>query len=183
MTIDALAVLLCLVKPVFSHPQQWTPAECQEQAVAIHAAASAHDLDPVAIVATLVAECDLRTGIHRPIWTGVGKHRKQIGVDACPMGLRLYGHPFDVARWTDAALYMHAGAKMARWRKWCAAKHGGKHHWLSHYNPGNPVYSAQVLAFAAALRGREPSGESLTARTREIVRRLLMVTKRKEQRR
>jgi len=176
MTLDALALLLCIVKPAFAHPQAWTMEQCQEQAVAIYAVAEAHGLDPVLLVAVNVQECDLRTHVHRPIWMGVGKHRKQVGVDACPMGIRLYGHPFDDARWTDAALYERAATKMVRWQRWCAAKHSG-HHWLSHYNEGNHVYAAQVLAFVAALRGHEPSGESLTARTLEIVRRLLRVTK------
>lgn len=183
MTVEALAVILCLAKPTFSHGQTWNEAECLDQAKEIQAAAEVHGIDTKLIVAVNIHECDLRSGIVRPIWqefgTGRRKKRVQIGADLCPMGLRVFG-PVDRVKWTDAAIYMEAARKMDRWKKWCDHDHGGAHHFISHYNQGNSVYQFQILAIRRALAGKPLlKGEEglLTERTLEIVKRLTRVFK------
>ena len=174
MTIEALALLICSANVTFSHGQKLSDAECKRQAEEIQVAATTHNIDERLMVAENVWECDLRVGIARPIWKAVGKKRVQIGVDYCPMGLRIYG-PMNRAKWTEAAIYMEAARRMAKWKSWCDRKHKGAHHFIAHYNEGNPVYQFQILAIRRALAGKElRRGEEqfLTDRALEIVRRL-----------
>jgi hypothetical protein len=151
-----------------------TDEACLQTAEGILQAAEAEDIDPKLILAVQMHECDLREGVGAPIWLGTGRAKKQIGVDACPMGVRIIG-VFDREKWSPSALYRKAAQKMATWQRWCARNHTG-HHFISHYNPGNPVYSAQVLGFLAVLSGKPPKNEELlTARSKEIISRLLRV--------
>jgi hypothetical protein len=91
-----------------------------------------------------------------------------IGFDRCPMGVRTFGE----REWSSDQLYKEAARRLKRWEAWCRrAKH--QHPPTTHYNPGNPVYADQVRAFEAALEGKQPPpGLKLTARTREILRRM-----------
>jgi hypothetical protein len=102
------------------------------------------------------------------------------GHDACPMGVRIMGVKkrldYDVP-----ALYELAATRMEGWQKWCGRGHpGGKypghlparHHYVAHYNQGNPAYAPQVLALRRTFLGKEVlAGEALTPRTLEIIRR------------
>jgi hypothetical protein len=148
--------------------------ECRQDAVEISQAASMYQLDPVLLVAINVQECDMRKDVAVPIVAEAGKHKVRLGVDACPMGVRIMGY-FDRDIWSPESLYIVSAKRLAHWREWCLAhkkKHDPAHvhhHFVAHYNEGNPVYSAQVLAFYATLLGKKAKNEVLlTERTKEI---------------
>jgi len=186
MTVEALSLILCLASGIFGRPA-WTPEKCQERAEQISKIAEQNDLDPMWFVAINIQECDMRENVNARFFAPVsiaskGKRKKpmQLGIDACPMGIRIWWpngkrpeKPLDAL-----ALYDLAGRKMARLKRWCDKHLKGKgfgphHHFVSHWNEGNPTYAAQVLAFKLTLMGKPPkSDEELTSRSKEIVRRL-----------
>lgn len=166
MTLTLLAKMLCLASGIFGRPA-WNDARCFEHARYVMEAADRHGLDPVLMVAVDVVECDLRDK-DRPVY----RSGKLVGYDACPMGVRI----MDVDRrlqYGPADLYELAATRMERWQRWCERSHKGQHHYLKHYNEGNPVYAAQVLAVVATLKVRGVRNRDLLKdRTVEIVRRL-----------
>lgn len=177
MTLAALSKVICLAWVAYGRAPL-PETECDGRALLVRQAAERHRVDPVLMVAVDVQECDLR-GVDAPIYEEVRGRKIVVGYDRCPMGVRIMG----VGERPDAAaLYDLAAKKLKRWERWCRAGHpGGKyrgrgpHHHVAHYNPGNPVYEHQVLAFFSVLRGRPVSpvdAPHLTARSREIVRRL-----------
>jgi hypothetical protein len=192
MTVEALAMTICLASGVFGRPA-WSAEKCHERAAQLIQIAEQDDLDPMLFVAINIQECDMREDVHAKFYApetskekgkGKGKGKKkprQLGVDACPMGIRIWWlHGKRPAQQPGVlALYEIAGRKMARWKRWCEKNHKGKgfgahHHFVSHWNEGNTTYASQVLAFRQALMSRSPkSEEELTPRTKEIVRRLL----------
>jgi hypothetical protein len=170
VTVSLLAQILCLASGIFGRPA-WDGDKCAERAMMIQTAAAAHSLDPLLMVAIDVQECDLRDR-DNPVYRVVRGRRQLVGYDACPMGVRILGAG-ERAGYDAAALYELAATRLERWRDWHArARHRG-HPFVAHYNPGNPEYAAQVLAFWAALGGRPVKrGGNLTERTVEILRRL-----------
>lgn len=175
MTIEALSLTLCLVSGVFGRPS-WSPEKCQERAEQIMQIASENELDPLLFVAINIQECDQREDVHAPFFAKTSGRRKpvQLGIDACPMGVRIWwphgqkSVPAPEAR----VMYELAGKKMSRLKKWCEKRHK-HHHFVSHWNEGNKTYASQVLAFRTTLLGKSPTDEAeLTPRTKEIVRRL-----------
>jgi len=160
---------------IFGRPA-WTPELCLERAVQIQKISLEKDLDPLLFVAVNIQECDMRETVEAAVYTPATakQPRKQIGVDACPMGVRfLWPNGKKPERSMDpGVIYEIAGQKMQRWKLWCNKNHK-KHHFIAHWNEGNPTYAAQVLAFRTVLLGRPlKSEEGLTKRTLEIVRRL-----------
>jgi hypothetical protein len=173
MTIEALSLTLCLVSGIFGRPG-WTPELCQERAGQIMTIATEHKLDPMLFVAVNIQECDMRETVDAPIYVGTGKHKKQIGFDRCPMGVRQKGAAALQEPKDPVKLYDLAAGRMERWKAWCERNHKGQHHFISHYNQGNPIYAAQVLAFLAVIKGKPIKDlPSLTTRTKEIVRRVV----------
>ena len=180
MTIEALALTICLASSVFGRGKM-AETECKAMAENVTMAAKIADVSPVLILAVNIQECDLRERVDAPIWKGEGKKRKMVGVDACPMGVRILGIT-DSTKLVVERLYNLAGEKMSVMKKWCERNHkGAHHHFISHYNQGNPTYAAQILGFMAVLQGRPvPDESSLTARSKEIIRRLLRVFRQRE---
>lgn len=167
MTLAMLAKMLCLASGIFGRPA-WDDAQCSLHAGYIMAAADRHGVDPVLMVAGEIVECDMQ-GRDNPIY----REGKLVGYDACPMGVRLIG----VERrreYGPAELYELAAARMERWKRWCERSHSRlHHHYMKHYNEGDPVYAAQVLGVAATLNLKGVRHRDLLkARTLEIVRRL-----------
>jgi hypothetical protein len=160
---------------VFGRPA-WTPEKCQERASQIHKIAQENDVDPMWFVAINIQECDMREDVDAKVFAPAIAKRppKQIGADLCPMGIRfLWPNGKRPDKSLDAlAIYELAGKKMARWKRWCDKKHKN-HSFVVHWNEGNPIYAAQVLAFRTVLMGQSlNSDDNLTGRTKEIVRRL-----------
>ena len=124
--------------------------------------------DPVLMVAIDIVECDMRE-----VDNLVRRGGRIVGYDACPMGVRIMGVKHR-RQYKTGDLYELAATRMERWKKWCARVHGGRHHpYVKHYNEGDPVYAAQVLAVAATLKAqRVRHRDELTERTRDIVKRL-----------
>lgn len=190
MTVEALSLTLCLVSGIFGRPA-WDQSKCDERAAQLVEIAKRHGLDPRLLVAVNVQECDMREGINALVTVGEGKHKRVVGVDACPMGVRIMGaealKPHD-----PVALYEISAAKMEHWKRWCERGHqrnkpeplfSTKHHFIAHYNQGDPNYAHQVLGFFAVLTGRlvkKSDEEKFTERTKEIVRRLLFAKKRQQ---
>jgi hypothetical protein len=189
MTVEALSAVLCLASGVFGRPA-WDLDKCDERAAVVLAAAARHGVDPLLMVALDVHECDLRDR-DAPVYKKVGGRQRLVGYDACPMGVRIMGvdrrGSYDVAD-----LYELAAVRLERWRDWCGRGHPGgryrarlpvRHHYVAHYNQGNPTYSNQILAIRDALKGRFGEAESrsdLTSRTDEIVRRYQLMYKRRK---
>jgi hypothetical protein len=174
----ALSVLLCSIKVVFAPGHPWPVEECDHQAALIMQAAAQAEVKPLLITALYIQECDLRDNVVLPIYRTVGRRKVQIGVDACPLGVRLMG-PFDRARWTQDRLFKEAARRLTLFQDSCK-RHHCRHDFVTHYNPGNPLYAAQVRTLERALAGRPPKdGTLLTPRTQETVRRLLRVTARR----
>ncbi len=177
MTTEALAHLLCLASGIFGRPA-WSEAKCSERAEMIESAAVRHSVDPILMVALDVWECDLQDR-DNPVYEVVRGKKRLVGYDACPMGVRI----LDVgerSRHGAASLYELAASKLARWSRWHSRSRHSGHHFVAHYNPGNPVYADQVLAIGAMLGGRTVKrGPNLTARTLEILRRLGRVLSRR----
>jgi hypothetical protein len=173
MTVEVLAKMLCLASGIFGRPS-WDNAKCAEHAGYVMASATRHSIPPVLMVATNILECDMQDR-DNPVYAVVRGRSRLVGYDACPMGVRIMG----VAKrgsYGPSDLYEIAAAKMERWQRWCVRKHRGMgHHFLFHYNEGNPAYSAQVMGVFAVLRGRQVKKDSLTDRTLEIVNRLSRV--------
>jgi len=177
VTLAALSKIICLAWGIYGRTQL-ADAECDERAREVLAAAGRHRVDPVLMVAVDVQECDLRDDVGAPFYKTVRGRRVLAGRDHCPMGVRTW----DSRRYARAALYDEAARRLSRWKRWCAAGHpGGKyrgagdHHFVSHYNPGNPAYESQVMTFYRRLRRlpvRERDASRMTPRTREIERRL-----------
>lgn len=156
-----LSALLCSLKIVFAHGD-WTAEECDDRAALLEKLGLHYKLDPLLLVAVNIQECDLREGMGLA-WTRNGLR----GVDACPMGVRVR-YPAKVP--SVDALYEKSAQMLARMRARCKAR-GHKHHFLYHYNPGNPLYVAQVMAILSALRGdANLTDVGLTSRTLKIVR-------------
>jgi hypothetical protein len=185
MTIEALSMTLCLASGIFGRPA-WSPEKCLERATQISRIAEEHQLDPMMFVAINIQECDMRENVDAKFYAPAQdqhkglrskSHRlmpKQLGIDACPMGMRIWWpNGRKPEKTLDAlALYELAGKKMARWKRWCEKNHKG-HYFVAHWNEGNRVYATQVLAFRSVLLGRPIKAEdSLTSRSKEIVRRL-----------
>jgi hypothetical protein len=174
MTVEALSLTICLASGIFGRPA-WTPEKCTERAGQILSIAERHGLDPLLMVAVNIQECDMREDVSAYVRVGTGSGRRVVAVDACPMGVRFWGaralEPHD-----PQALYELAAQRMERWKRWCERDHRlEEHHFISHYNQGNPVYSSQVLGVLAAITHRKLELKHLLAftdRTREIVRRL-----------
>ena len=109
-------------------------------------------------------------------------------MDACPMGVRVVG-PAAQRTYDAVELYEIAAARMEHWKRWCERGHRGNkpialfhspHHFMAHYNQGNPIYAHQVLGLLAVLDRRtiSASDEALfTERTKETVRRLVRAFK------
>jgi hypothetical protein len=180
VTAQALSIMICLASGAFG--RQWPQERCDERASQILVSASRHDVDPVLMLALEAYECDMREDVDARVYRVVRGKKKLAGFDACPMGVRV----MDVGRRRrlgPADLYEVAAAKLERWRDWCRSGHPGggntlrfPHHHVAHYNQGNPEYSYQVLAVAAAIGGRPFRDQNrLRARTLEIVRRLRLV--------
>jgi hypothetical protein len=179
MTIEALSLTICLASGIFGRPA-WSPEKCTERAEQILSIATSHKIDPLLMVAVQIQECDMRENVDAPIYKGEGKKRKIVGRDACPMGVRLMGA---IKPLPPEDLYEMAAKRMERWKDWCGKGHpgtkfvnkGDKHHFIFHYNQGNPIYAAQVLSFLSAITRRPAKKEyeeAQTARTKEIVKRL-----------
>ena len=170
MTTFALAKILCLASSIFGRPA-WEETQCTERAEMILAAAGQHKVDPVLMVAIDLIECDLRE-VDNPYYKVVRGRKRLAGYDACPMGVRIPGR-HNRAKYAPSDLYELSAARMERWLAWCSRSHVGQgHHYISHYNQGNPVYAAQVLGVLEALRGHTAKSNELTDRTRELIRRL-----------
>jgi hypothetical protein len=182
MTAESLAAVVCLASGIFGRPA-WDESSCLERAVLVQEVAGRHGLDPLLLVAIDVHECELRDFDGAPIYKKVRGRRTLVGFDACPMGVRVMGA--SERRSLDASsLHEMASRRLARWKRWCGRGHPGKlyrgdelpagHHYVAHYNQGNPNYSPQVLAIRDALAGRAVRPEHaplLTPRTQEIIRR------------
>jgi hypothetical protein len=179
VTVEALAAVLCLASGVFGRPA-WDEARCLERALVVSEVAERHGVDPLLMVALDVHECELRDNVDAPVYKKIRGRKVLAGHDACPMGVRIMGVKkrldYDVP-----ALYELAATRMEGWQKWCGRGHpGGKypghlparHHYVAHYNQGNPAYAPQVLALRRTFLGKEVlAGEALTPRTLEIIRR------------
>jgi hypothetical protein len=166
VTLAELAAVVCLASGIFGRPA-WDAQQCEQRAALVLATAERHSVDPVVMVAVDVLECELRDDVDAPFYKVVRGRRRLAGYDACPMGVRVRG----VARrraLSAADIYDEAASRLAWWRSWCQAGHPGRgrepsrsylgrgrHSYVAHYNWGNPDYAAQVLAVAAALRGRQ----------------------------
>ena len=175
MTIEALSLTICLASSIFGRPA-WTPEKCAERAEQIMSIAERHGLDPLLMVAVNIQECDMREDVNAYVRAGTGRGRRVVAVDACPMGVRFWGARI-WERHDPQELYELAAQRMERWKRWCERAHLGpeEHHFISHYNQGNPVYASQVLGVLAAITHRKIELRHLLAftdRTREIVRRL-----------
>ena len=217
MTVEALSLTICLASGIFGRPA-WTPDKCDERAAQIMTIAEKHGIDPLLMVAVNIQECDMREDVNALVTVGTGKHKKIVGIDACPMGVRIMGAESRKPH-APEELYEIAARRMEHWKRWCERGHPGwklanlgsktlgsktlgsktlgsktlgsktlgsktlgsktlsleKHHFIAHYNQGNPVYASQVLGFLAAIAHRkvgEETSSAFTSRTREIVRRL-----------
>ena len=182
MTAEALSLVICLASGVFGRPA-WTPEKCAERAGQLMEIGRRHGIDPLLMVAVNIQECDMREDVNALVTAGEGKHKKVIGIDACPMGVRIIGSDWKKHR-APEELYELAARRMEHWKSWCERGHHGrkpaglsleKHHFIAHYNQGNPVYASQVLGFLATIthrKVREKDSSAYTERTREIVRRL-----------
>lgn len=182
MTATAFAQLMCLVSGIFGRPA-WPAEKCEKEAALLLAAANRHDVDPVLMLAIDVQECDMKDGEYRdrhgrlrradnPVYAKVRGRKKLVAYDSCPMGLRLPVK--DRLRLDNAALYERAARKLAALRAMFPRQ---KPHHVARWNPGNPEYAYQVLAFATVLRGKRMSARvasHLADRTVEIVRRLTL---------
>ena len=180
MTVAALAHLMCLASGVFGRPA-WSEAKCAAEAASMLAAAERHSVDPVLMLAIDVQECDMRDGVYldrhgrqrradNPVFATVRGKKKLVAYDSCPMGLRLPAA--ERLRMDNASIYERAARKLAAIRAMFPHK---KPHHVAQWNPGNPAYGYQVLAFATTLRGRRVPAKTashLAERTAEIVRRL-----------
>lgn len=203
MTAEALSFALCLASGIFGRPA-WTVEKCDERAIQISEIAKQHDVDPLLMVAVNIQECDMREDVDALVTVGEGRHKRVVGIDACPMGVRIMGPAgvrLHAALHDDnqvaarVALYDTAARAMVRWKRWCSRGHQGnaplplfstQHHFIAHYNQGDPTYSHQVLGIQAALARRpiKPEHERrFTERTKEIVRRLLLAQRKAEKRR
>lgn len=173
MTLELLTRMICLASGIFGRPA-WDAGKCAEHADYILEASKRYEVDPVLIVAENIVECDMQEK-DNPIYKEVRGRTRLVGYDACPMGVRIIG----VERREQFAardLYEAAARKLARWKAWCARKHRGQgHHFVSHYNEGNPVYADQVLAVRATLLTKPTAKFALVPRIAEIVRRLSKV--------
>jgi len=149
MTVEALSLTICLVSGIFGRPA-WEKSKCDERAAQISGIARRHGLDPLLMVAVNVQECDMReTEAFAPVVVGEGKHKKVVGIDACPMGVRLMGAEARMSR-EPVALYEIAADRMERWKRWCERGHqrnrhdpayASEHHFIAHYNQGDPTYA------------------------------------------
>jgi hypothetical protein len=175
MTLEVLSLTICLASGIFGRPA-WPVEKCDERAAQILKISEANDLDPLMFVAVNIQECDLNESANARFYAKPveGKKKKPMGVDSCPMGIRIWwpnGRPPEKPL-TTLELYELAGRKMARWKHWCAKNHKG-HHYIGHWNEGNRTYATQVLGFRAALEGKPVRNEEeLTDRSREILKRL-----------
>jgi len=175
MTLEVLSLTLCLASGIFGRPA-WTAEKCDERAAQILKISNENDLDPLMFVAVNIQECDLNEAANARFYakSPTNKKKKPMGVDACPMGIRIWwpsGKPPEKPL-TTMELYELAGKKMARWKKWCAKNHKG-HHYIGHWNEGNRTYATQVLGFRSALEGKPVKNQDeLTERSREILKRL-----------
>ena len=188
MTVGALSAILCLASGIFGRPA-WDLDKCAERAAVVLAAATRHGVDPLLMVALDVHECELRDK-DAPVYKVVGGREFLAGYDACPMGVRVMGVEHR-AQYDDAALYELAAARLERWKRWCDRGHPGRryrahlpagHHYVAHYNQGNPTYANQVLAIRDVLRGRfvqASSRSGLTPRTEDIVQRYQKIYRRR----
>jgi len=167
VTLAVLAKMLCLASGIFGRPA-WDDARCSEHAGYVMEAADRHGVDPVLMVAVNIFECDMGDK-DNPI----RRDGKLVGYDACPMGVRIIGVEHR-QKYGPADLYELAAVRMERWKRWCERSHRGRHHhYIKHYNEGNPAYAPQILAVMAILKLRGARhGELLKDRTIEIVRRL-----------
>lgn len=181
VTVEALAAVICLASGLFGRPAL-PEARCLERATMIAASAARHGVDPLLMVALDTHECELRENVDVPVYKVRRGRRKLVGYDACPMGVRVIG----LDKWqkhSAETLYELAATRMERWKRWCERGHPGRHyrgqlpadhHYVGHYNQGNPAYYAQVLTIRDVFRGRAPQAKYepvLTDRTLEIVRR------------
>jgi len=173
VTVEMLARMLCLASGIFGRPA-WDGAKCSEHAGYIMEASERHRVDPVLMVSHNIVECDMRER-DNPVYGVVLGRRTIVGYDACPMGVRIIG----VGRRAGFGvrdLYEAAARKLERWERWCGRKHRGHgHHFVSHYNEGNPDYADQVLGVRAVLLRRSVRKYSLVPRIEEIVGRLSKV--------
>jgi hypothetical protein len=188
VTAEALSAVLCLASGIFGRPA-WDLAKCAERAAVVLAAAARHGVDPLLMVALDVHECELREK-DVPVYKVIGEREVLAGYDACPMGVRVMGVDRR-ALYDDVALYELAASRLEHWKRWCGRGHPGgryrahlpaRHHYVAHYNQGNPTYSNQVLAVLDALRGRFVQAEArpdLTSRTADIVRRYQKIYRRR----
>jgi hypothetical protein len=161
MTLETLAQLICLTTAIFGRGSP-SPSLCERSSSAILAATSETQIDPLLVVAVNIQECDLREDVVAR-WSG--------GVDACPMGLRIRGK-FSREEWPIERIYREAVRKMVRDRQRCKDLHHRGHHFIKHWNNGNPVYANQVLATYRYLSGKKVSTSGLVPRTLEILRRM-----------
>ena len=177
MTIQLLSQILCLVSGIFGR-SAWDGDKCTERAMMIETASIAHSVDPLLMVAIDVYECDLQDR-DNAVYLVVRGKKRLVAYDDCPMGVQILGGD-KRDRHDAASLYEIAASKLQKWSEWHSkARHRG-HHFVAHYNPGNPVYSDQVLAIWAMLGGRTVKrGSNLTERTVEILRRLGRVLQRR----
>jgi hypothetical protein len=173
VTAPMLAQMICLASGIFGRPA-WDAGKCAEHAGYVLEAAARHHQDPVLMVAHNVVECDMNDR-DNPVYAVVRGRKKLVGYDACPMGVRIMG----AARRADFGpreLYEAAARKLEKWERWCKKKHRGQgHHFVRHYNEGNPAYADQVLGVRATLLGRSAGRYVLVPRITEIVRRLSKV--------
>lgn len=174
MTVPVLAKILCLASGIFGRPA-WEPAKCDERAGMIVEVADRYHLDPLLLASIDVVECDL--GDRDAVFYESGL---RAGIDACPMGVRLRGK-IDREDYPPAVLYEIAAKRLDEARKRCRGRHCRKH-FVSLYNWGNRDYASEVLAVAAALRGKRISTIKLPRRIADIVRKILASMKQVENR-
>ena len=174
MTVPALAKIFCLVSGIFGRPA-WDSAKCDDRASMVMEAAGRHHLDPLLLMSIDVVECDL--GDRDAVFYNDGR---RAGIDACPMGVRLRGK---IGRedYPPAVLYEIAATRLDEARKRCRGRRC-RGHFVSMYNWGNREYAAEVLAVAAALKGKRLSTIKLPRRIADIVRKILATMKQAEHR-
>jgi len=177
VTPEALATLVCVASGALSGSAK-TEDDCRERAIEIRAAADHHGVDDVLLLAIDVLECSMRDDVDAPAYRTVDGVRRRVGVDACPMGVRIVGRGVREGL-SRADLYDRGASLVARWRdqherRKCGLLPRGHHH-VAHYNWGNPAYASQVLATVAVLEGRAPRRrhyEASSPRVRGVVCRL-----------
>jgi len=173
MTVELLARMICLASGIFGRPA-WETDKCAEHATYIMEASDRYGVDPVLMAAENIVECDMREK-DNPVYKMVRGRKRLVGYDACPMGVRIIGVERRL-QFTNRDLYEEAARKLAHWKAWCSRKHRGhRHHFVSHYNEGNPTYADQVLAVRAILLGKSTETYQKTPRIAEIVRLLSRV--------